>query len=176
MGEVFDRYTDTVGNYHFTDTETGHHVIPRLDNNSTKVDNKNDELSCSAFPNRSDLISRQNAVDLVQIYLDRFIQYYDTPEDTELYAYCRGLLIGIVNDFKTGYKTPSAQPEHDGWIPTKVSKPPKAGQYLVTKQQKTGVCQIATAHYNPSFDEWSGNGNFTKVLAWQQLPTPYTQE
>ena len=27
MGEVFDRYTDTVGNYHFTDTETGHHVI-----------------------------------------------------------------------------------------------------------------------------------------------------
>lgn len=66
--------------------------------------------------------------------------------------------------------------DDERWIPTKIAKPPKAGQYLVTKQQKTGVCQIATAYYNPSFDEWSGNGNFTKVLAWQQLPTPYTQE
>lgn len=28
MGEVFDCYTDTVGNYHYSDTETGHHVIP----------------------------------------------------------------------------------------------------------------------------------------------------
>lgn len=84
---------------------------------------------------------------------------------------------GFIGTIKSLVDTmPSAQPEHDGWIPTKVSKPPKAGQYLVTKQQKTGVCQIATAHYNPSFDEWSGNGNFTKVLAWQQLPTPYTQE
>ena len=73
---------------------------------------------------------------------------------------------------------PSAQPERKKgeWIPTKIAKPPKAGQYLVTKQQKTGACQIATAHYNPSFDEWSGNGNFKKILAWQPLPSPYTQE
>lgn len=62
------------------------------------------------------------------------------------------------------------------WIPTRIAKPPKAGQYLVTKQQKTGACQIATAHYNPSFDEWSGNGNFKKILAWQPLPSPYKQE
>lgn len=58
-----------------------------------------------------DLIKRQNAVDLVQIYLDRFMKYYDTPEDTELYAYCRTLLTGIVDNFKTGYKTPSVQSE-----------------------------------------------------------------
>ena len=75
-------------------------------------------------------------------------------------------------------RLPSAQPERKKgeWIPTKIAKPPKAGQYLVTKQQKTGACQIATAHYNPSFDEWSGNGNFKKILAWQPLPSPYTQE
>lgn len=28
MSEVYDRYVDTAGNYHYTDTETGHHVIP----------------------------------------------------------------------------------------------------------------------------------------------------
>lgn len=83
-------------------------------------------------------------------------EYYDSSQ--EQYQYCP--IIG----------------QTQGWIPTKIAKPPKAGQYLVTKQQKTGVRQIATAYYNPSFDEWSGNGNFTKVLAWQQLPTPYTQE
>ena len=27
MGEVFDRYIDTAGNYHWSDTETGHHVF-----------------------------------------------------------------------------------------------------------------------------------------------------
>lgn len=27
MGEVFDRYADTAGNYHYSDTDTGHHVI-----------------------------------------------------------------------------------------------------------------------------------------------------
>lgn len=28
MSEVYDRYVDTAGNYHYTDVETGHHVIP----------------------------------------------------------------------------------------------------------------------------------------------------
>ena len=65
---------------------------------------------------------------------------------------------------------PSAQP---GWIPCKTRKPEKSGQYLVTKQQKTGEIQLATAHYNTAFDEWSGNGNFKKVLAWQPLPSPW---
>lgn len=60
------------------------------------------------------------------------------------------------------------------WIPTSIRKPTKAGQYLVTKQQKTkGVRQLATAHYNPALDDWSGNGNFTNVLAWMPLPTIY---
>lgn len=65
---------------------------------------------------------------------------------------------------------PSAQP---GWIPCKTRKPEKSGLYLVTKQQKTGEIQLATAHYNTAFDEWSGNGNFKKVLAWQPLPSPW---
>ena len=29
MSEVFDRYTDSAGNEHWSDTETGHHVIPK---------------------------------------------------------------------------------------------------------------------------------------------------
>jgi hypothetical protein len=37
-----------------------------LDNNSTKVDNENDELSCSEEPNRSDTIYRQNAIDAIR--------------------------------------------------------------------------------------------------------------
>lgn len=28
MGEVFNRYTDTAGKFHYTDTETGTHTIP----------------------------------------------------------------------------------------------------------------------------------------------------
>lgn len=28
MSEVYDRYVDTAGNYHYADVETGHHVIP----------------------------------------------------------------------------------------------------------------------------------------------------
>lgn len=27
MGEVFDEYYDTAGNYHWTDTETGEHIM-----------------------------------------------------------------------------------------------------------------------------------------------------
>lgn len=30
MSEVYDRYVDTAGNEHFTDVETGHHVIPTV--------------------------------------------------------------------------------------------------------------------------------------------------
>lgn len=104
----------------------------------------------------ADLISRQDAIDAC---LDGWNKGHE-----EILADIRAL--------------PSAQPERKKgeWIPTIIAKPPKAGQYLVTKQQKTGACQIATAHYNPSFDEWSGNGNFKKILAWQPLPSPYTQE
>ena len=63
--------------------------------------------------------------------------------------------------------------EQNRWIPCKTRKPEKSGLYLVTKQQKTGEIQLATAHYNTAFDEWSGNGNFKKVLAWMTLPSPW---
>ena len=68
---------------------------------------------------------------------------------------------------------PSTQ---ERWIPCKTRKPDKSGLYLVTKQQKTGEIQLATAHYNTAFDEWSGNGNFKKVLAWMSLPSPWRGE
>ena len=113
-----------------------------------------------------DLISRQDAIDEIE-------------ERKNANGYRNVAVISELNRLE-GYimRLPSAQPERKKveWIPIKIAKPPKAGQYLVTKQQKTGACQIATAHYNPSFDEWSGNGNFKKILAWQPLPSPYTQE
>ncbi len=28
MSEVYDRYVDTAGNFHYSDMETGHHIIP----------------------------------------------------------------------------------------------------------------------------------------------------
>lgn len=36
MVDVFDRYYDTAGNYHYSDTETGHHVIKMNSNQEIK--------------------------------------------------------------------------------------------------------------------------------------------
>ncbi len=59
----------------------------------------------------NDLISRQDAIDLVQIYLNPFMKYIGSPEDTECEAYARTILQNIVDNLRVGYKTPSAQPE-----------------------------------------------------------------
>lgn len=68
---------------------------------------------------------------------------------------------------------PTAGPE---WVPMERVDPlkgldPKPGFYLVTKRQKTGQLQMAFGHFDGN--EWSGNGNFTDVLAWHELPEPY---
>ena len=52
----------------------------QLDNNSTKVDNKNDELSCSESPNRSDTIYRQDAIDAFEEHLD-YLQTLNKDEN-----------------------------------------------------------------------------------------------
>ena len=59
----------------------------------------------------TDCISRQDAIDLVQIYLNPFMKYIGSPEDTECEAYARTILQNIVDNLRVGYKTPSAQTE-----------------------------------------------------------------
>ena len=103
MSEVFDRYTDTAGNEHWSDTETGHHVIPKI--------NLIEGLS-SAQPERKtdgDTISRQAAFDIINVYAERIHGYIGTPNDSEVYAYARGLLLSIERNIRALPSTHSEQ-------------------------------------------------------------------
>ena len=55
-----------------------------------------------------DLISRQAAIDAVDVYMKRLCRYIGTSDDTMVYAFARGLLVGIKTDIG---ELPSAQPE-----------------------------------------------------------------
>lgn len=61
----------------------------------------------------SDLISRQDAVNIINGYAEQFNGYIGTPNDSEVYAYARGLLLSIERNISA---LPSAQPEQR-WIP-----------------------------------------------------------
>ena len=54
------------------------------------------------------------------------------------------------------------------WVQTSDRLPEKIGHYLVIKRQKTGQMQMAFAHWDSKI--WSGNGNYSDVLAWMSLP------
>lgn len=55
-----------------------------------------------------DLISRQAAIDIVQGYAEQLQGYIGMPNDSEVYAYARGLLLSIDRNIKALL---SAQPE-----------------------------------------------------------------
>lgn len=55
-----------------------------------------------------DAISRQQAIDIVQGYAEQLQGYIGMPNDSEVYAYARGLLLSIDRNIKA---LPSAQPE-----------------------------------------------------------------
>lgn len=55
----------------------------------------------------SDLISRKDAVDIIIGYADQLGTYIGTPNDSEVYAYARGLLLGIERNISA---LPYAQP------------------------------------------------------------------
>ena len=55
-----------------------------------------------------DCISRQAAIDIVQGYAEQLQGYIGMPNDSEVYAYARGLLLSIDRNIKA---LPSAQPE-----------------------------------------------------------------
>ena len=59
---------------------------------------------------RDDLISRQAAIDIVQDYAEQLQGYIGMPNDSEVYAYARGLLLSIDRNIKA---LPSAQPDND---------------------------------------------------------------
>ena len=54
-----------------------------------------------------DLISRKAAIDITDSYEEKLASYIGTPNDTEVYAWARGLLISVRRGIKA---LPSAQP------------------------------------------------------------------
>ena len=60
----------------------------------------------------SDLISRQAAIDIINVYAERFNGYIGTPNDSEVYAYARGLLLSIERNIGA---LPSTQPTLYGY-------------------------------------------------------------
>ena len=55
-----------------------------------------------------DCISRQDAVNIINGYAEQFNGYIGTPNDSEVYAYARGLLLSIERNISA---LTSAQPE-----------------------------------------------------------------
>lgn len=55
-----------------------------------------------------DCVSRQDAVDIINGYAEQFNGYIGTPNDTEVYAYARGLLLGIESNISA---LPSVKPK-----------------------------------------------------------------
>lgn len=56
----------------------------------------------------ADLIDRQAAIDIVSGYAEQFNGYIGSPNDSEVYAYARGLLLSIERNINA---VPSAQSE-----------------------------------------------------------------
>ena len=61
----------------------------------------------------TDCISRQQAIDAVDVYMKRLCRYIGASDDTRAYAFARGLLVGIKTDIG---ELPSAQPMRGRWI------------------------------------------------------------
>ena len=56
--------------------------------------------------NVGDPISRSDAIDIINVFAERFNRYIGTPNDSEVYAYARGLLLSIESDIRA---LPSAE-------------------------------------------------------------------
>ena len=59
-----------------------------------------------------DDISRQAAIDIVQGYAEQLHGKIGMPDDSEVFAYARGLILSIERNINA---LPSAQPEHGRW-------------------------------------------------------------
>ena len=56
-----------------------------------------------------DSVYRQDAIDAIDVYMNRLCKYIGGHNDTESYAFARGLLVGVRMDIRG---LPSAQPDN----------------------------------------------------------------
>lgn len=120
------------------------------------------------------LIEREKVIEAIHTHFKSEVDAI--PKDADfgtLTATCDLIIDQSAKLTKIIDELPTVEPDSIKWIPCKVRKPEKSGQYLVTKRQKTGQIIRATAHYSTDFDEWSGS--FKDVLAWMPLPKPYKE-
>jgi len=125
-------------------------------------------MNCSEFPNNSDTISRQAAVDV----LARFLSNREGGNA----VWWKPVAESVINVL------PSAEPEQR-WIP--FGRPMNSGMYLVTLRQKfegketyrVRIIRLNNGHWvlPKHFPEWINEEMEQEVLAWMPLPEPYTE-
>ena len=87
----------------------------------------------------SDLISRQDAVNIINGYAEQFNGYIGTPNDSEVYAYARGLLLSIERNISA---LPSAQPER------------KKGKWILVNGHTSINCSVChKCNWSLSFED-----------------------
>ena len=93
MGEVYDSYIDTAGNYHYTDTDTGHHVIRRQDEVNFFSDNAcvgglaKPESAKTILENMDAILKElENELTRIEsaIYSEKPIEGTNTPKDKSM--------------------------------------------------------------------------------------------
>ena len=119
-------------------------------------------LRYSEFPNSSDCISRQAAIDaLIELY-----EYQRDIDPTEAADLVRQ---GIYLAEKKIEQLPSAQPEQR-WIPCSKRLPENRRYVLVTYQHEYGLIDHGITWYGEAEKKWDTSRN---VVAWMPLPEPY---
>ena len=125
---------------------------------NTALDMAIEALNCSEFPNNSDTISRQAAIDALKND-ERYNE--DIPNRAD----------GVRDAIITVLSIPAA----NRWIPCKERLPDKYGFYLVTLNNgTTDFCLWNAMEFG-----WESSGIFSKcdeVTAWMPLPEPYKEE
>ena len=59
---------------------------------------------------KDDLISRQEAIDAIRVYMNGYKEHIGKPDDSEVFAHSRGLILSIESSINA---LPSAEPSWD---------------------------------------------------------------
>lgn len=70
------------------------------------------------------------------------------------------------------YKAVGSVPSAQQWVPCKIRKPKKDGEYFVTYRGCEGLA-VALDYYHVNVDEWEAIG---LVIAWMPKPEPWKGE